>query len=507
MTSVVRVVVTACMATLLLALLPATAAQGYSNPSPPGNVRLTLSGTTATVTWSPPSSWGTDYNGNPATLRTYNVDLWSYGLMSCSTTSTSCTFSGLTPGREYYATVWVHTSSWGISRADSNRETVCCVVPGSPYSVSAVAGNGVATVSWTPSSSNGGGSVTYTVTSTPGGLTCSTGGTSCTVTGLSNGTGYTFSVTAGNSAGTSSAAKTYSSVTPKGPPPGPGGVSAAPMAGGATVTWTAPSSDGGSPIVQYVAEAAPGGAYCAAPPGATSCDVTGLPAGQIFTFVVYADNAEGRGAPSAPTAPLTTPVPPGSPQQVKADVAKGRGLVTWLPPQQTGGLAITRYVATSTPDGYTCETTELECEIRGLSNGTTYTFEVVAFNEVGAGTASAPSVPARLLAVPTAPRSVRAKASGTRATVRWKPPRSTGGLKVTRYIVTSSGGKTLCRTTKRTCSVSKLARGRSYTFFVRAMTKKGTGTPGQSNAVTLASLSTTPPSAKPNPAKPTQELG
>ena len=501
--TVVRVVVTACVATLLLALVPATVAQGYSNPSPPGNVRLSLNGTTATVTWSPPSSLGTDYNGTPATLRTYNVDLWSYGLMSCSTASTSCTFSGLTPGREYYATVWVHTSSWGLSRADSNRETVCCVVPGSPYGVSATAGNGAATVAWTPSSSNGGGSVTYTVTSTPGGFTCATGGTSCTVTGLSNGTGYTFSVTAGNVAGTSGASKTYSSVTPKGPPPALGSAKATPIAGGATVIWSAPASDGGSSIMQYVAEASPGGAFCAAPPDATSCDITGIPPGTPLTFVVYADNAFGRGAPSTPTATVVTPMPPAAAQQVKAEVAKGRGYVTWLPPSPAGELPVTRYVATSSPGGLTCVTTELECEIRGLSNGTTYTFEVVAFNEVGAGTASAPSVPARLLGLPTAPLTVRAQASGTRATVRWKPPRSTGGLRLKHYVVRSSSGKVLCRTKKGSCSASRLVRGRSYTFYVQAVTTRGSGTPGQSNTVTIARI---PAAPMPAP-KPTQDLG
>ena len=415
--------------------------------------------------------------------------------------------TGLTPGREYYATVWVHTSSWGISRADSDRQTVCCVVPGTPYSVSATAGDASATVSWTPSSCKGGGAVTYTAISSPGGRTCSTGGTSCTVTGLTNGTSYTFSVTAGNSAGTSSAAEMYSSVTPKGPPSAPGGVGAAPIAGGATVTWTVPPSDGGSGIVQYVAEASPGGAYCAAPPAASSCDITGLPSGQTFTFVVYADNALGRGIPSTPTAPLTTPVPPGPSLQVKAQVQKGRGYVTWLPPTQTGGLPVTRYVATSSPDGLTCETTELECEVRGLSNGTTYTFEVVAFNAVGAGVTSAPSTPAQLLAVPTAPQSVKARSTGTRATISWKPPRSSGGLKVKRYVVTMSSGRQACRTTKRTCSVTGLTRGRDHTFYVRAETKKGKGTPGQSNTISIAAVSSGPAPSQPAPSKPTQDLG
>jgi len=88
-------------------------------------------------------------------------------------------------------------------------------VPGAPTAVSAAAGNGRATVSFTPPASDGGSAITsFTVTSTPGNLTATGNASPITVTGLSNGTAYTFSVTATNAAGTGAVSAASTSVTP-----------------------------------------------------------------------------------------------------------------------------------------------------------------------------------------------------------------------------------------------------------------------------------------------------
>jgi len=70
--------------------------------------------------------------------------------------------------------------------------------PAAPTAVTAVAGNASATVGFTPSASSG---VTgYTITSSPGGITATGAGSPITVGGLTNGTTYTFTVSAQKSA-------------------------------------------------------------------------------------------------------------------------------------------------------------------------------------------------------------------------------------------------------------------------------------------------------------------
>ena len=93
--------------------------------------------------------------------------------------------------------------------------------PGRPTGVSAEAGDGQATISWTAPSYEGDSAITgYTVTASPDGNTCTTTDeTSCTVTGLTNCTAYTFTVTATNSFGTGSSSGASSAVRPQGETP------------------------------------------------------------------------------------------------------------------------------------------------------------------------------------------------------------------------------------------------------------------------------------------------
>jgi hypothetical protein len=194
-----------------------------------------------------------------------------------------------------------------VSVTNSGQPTV----PGAPTGVSATPGNGSANVSWTAPSNGGSPITSYTVTpyigSNPQAPTTVTGNppaTSTQVQGLTNGTSYTFTVTATNAVGTGPPSAQSNSVIPSGPtvPGAPTGVSATPGNGSANVSWTAPSN-GGSPITSYTVTPYIGSnpqtpTTVTGNPPATSTQVQGLTNGTSYTFTVTATNAVGTGPPS-----------------------------------------------------------------------------------------------------------------------------------------------------------------------------------------------------------------
>src|SRR5690606_8373061 len=136
-------------------------------------------------------------------------------------------------------------------------------VPGAPGSVGAAPGAGQVTVTWTPVASTAAAPVTgYRVfvdgqfrMSVPGADTAQ-----AIVTGLTNGVTYTFQVTAYGPGG-ESPVSAPAVATPRTVPGAPVGVTAAAtlQSGQVQVSFSAPPSDGGSPVTGYTVTASPGG--------------------------------------------------------------------------------------------------------------------------------------------------------------------------------------------------------------------------------------------------------
>lgn len=360
-------------------------------------------------------------------------------------------------------------------------------VPGAPTITGVSAGNASATVFFSAPSDTGGSTIAaYTVTSS-GGQTCSPAlpTLSCTVTGLTVGTSYSFTVTAANSVGTGAASSPSNPVTPFTTPGAPTAVVAyaginglTPVGSGqAIVSWAAPANVNGSAITSYTVTSSPAaGTGCTSVTALTlTCTVGGLVNGVSYTFTVTANNAAGAGAASLASAPVTPATVPNAPTAVVAAAGRRSAMVGWTAPLVNGGSPVISYTATAAPGGASCTIAGTACMISGLANNSQYTVTVVATNAVGVGSASTPSG----FVVPSAHATMRVTIKGRlvtqpdnekyQANLRGRSPLP--GMTVTIYRVNLTDGtvekvKTVTSTIrnrwKATVKIGKSTKARFY---------------------------------------------
>ncbi|MDH1628608.1 putative Ig domain-containing protein, partial [Shewanella xiamenensis] len=132
----------------------------------------------------------------------------SGGLLSFVTVGT-CTINADQVGNASYLAATQVSQSFSVN----------AVVPSAPTIGTATAGNAQATVSFSAPAFTGGDAITgYSLVSTPGGITASGTSSPITIMGLTNGTSYSFTVAAINSAGTGSPSTASNAVKPNGAP-------------------------------------------------------------------------------------------------------------------------------------------------------------------------------------------------------------------------------------------------------------------------------------------------
>ncbi len=213
------------------------------------------------------------------------------------------------------------------------------MLPGAPTGVSVTAGNGQVAVNWVAPVSNGGAMITnYTVTANPGGATCTwTGGAiTCTVTGLANGTAYTFVVAATNSAGTGVPSSPSAAATPRTVPSWPTDLTAVAENGRARLTWLAPGNTGGAAITGYtVKRGTSSGGESTLASGVASASYTDatIVTGVAYYYVVRAENVAGESGSSGEVVFLSftdDPLQPGVTGAKAAHLTELRGFVDAL---------------------------------------------------------------------------------------------------------------------------------------------------------------------------------
>ncbi len=285
---------------------------------------------------------------------------------------------------------------------------------------------------------------------------------------------------------------------PPPPPPSvpgtPTGLAANAGNGQVALAWSAPASDGGSPITGYAI-------YRATSSGAetllttvgvvTSYTDPGLTNGTTYYYQVAARNAIGEGSrsseASAKPAPPPPPPPsvPGTPTGLAANAGNGQVALAWSAPASDGGSPITGYAiyrATSSGAETLLTTVGVVTSYTdpGLTNGTTYYYQVAARNAIGEGSRSS-EASAKPATVPSAPRNVSAKTASTSGVrLTWSAPSSSGGSAVTGYRIyrsTSSGTEAFLVAVGNVTSYTDTATtaGVRYFYKVQAVNAVGQG--------------------------------
>jgi phospholipase C len=294
---------------LLLPVQPTTTLRD-TVPFPPILVTATPGNAQATVKWQEPNSDG----GSP--LKGYVVTPYSNGVAEAvrrfDSTAKTQTIVGLTNGKSYTFKV-AAKNSLGVGYPSTPTRPITVGIPDAPGAPGGLPGNGQVQLSWTAPLSDAGSPVTsYVVRPYIGSAAQSprdfaSAATTQVVTGLVNGTTYTFTVAARNARGPGPQSASSGQITP-GTPIAPKNVTAAAGSRAAQISWDAPATDNGSRISGYVITPYVGTTALGARnfnSAATTETVTGLTSGTTYTFKVAARNYYGTGPRSLRSNPVT----------------------------------------------------------------------------------------------------------------------------------------------------------------------------------------------------------
>ena len=489
-------------------------------PSTPSAPTATRGDGQVSLSWTAPANGGatiTDYEIDYSSNSGSSWDVFSDGTSS----ATSATVTGLTNGTAYVFRIRAVNSVGTSSSSSASTSVTPAAVTAAPTGVAGNFGNTQVVLSWTAPSANNGSAITdYTIQySSNSGTSWSTfahtasTATSATITGLTNGTSYTFRVAAVNGVGTSAYSSVSSAIVPATLPATISGVPAAQAGDRAvTVSWTAPAANGCAITDYEVQVTTDNGAtysnFIHSPSDATTQIVNMLTNGTSYRFRVAAANCAGTATYSSLSAAVVpNPVPSQTTGLTVTTNGQSNQLVlSWTAPSGNGS-AITDYLIEYSTNGGTSwstwshsASTATTATLTGLTNGASYSFRVSAINGIGTGTASTTSTAVTAIALPGALASApSATASPGQVVLNWSAPSSNGGAAITDYLIeysTNSGTSWSTyadgTSTATSATITGLTTGSSYIFRVSAINSLGTATASSASSSVTAQAATAP---------------
>ncbi|WP_420620293.1 fibronectin type III domain-containing protein [Candidatus Poriferisocius sp.] len=493
-----------------------TQAPQTSVPGAPRIVGFVNGADTVGVVWSPPS----DNGGAPITG--YTIDLYLNNRRIDTKTVGAGTreteFKGLSADTAYQVRITAHnTAGTSTPRTATARTGAATSAPSAPRSLRVSADENSATVSWSAPSNDGGAAISgyradlYRGSTRVNRKSLSASQRSTAFTGLSADTAYQIRISAENTAGRSASAAAGFRTDPArqpqtSPPDAPrivGFVNGADTVG---VVWSPPSDNGGAPITGYTIDLYRNNRRIDTKTvGAQTreTEFKNLSADTAYQIRLTARNTAGTSNPTvanARTARATSA--PSAPRNIRVTPDENSATVSWNPPSNNGGAAITSYRADLYRGSTRVERKNLSASQRsttftGLSADTAYQIRISAENSAGrsasaaAGFRTDPASTGQESGVPSGPRSVRVTAGENRATVSWSPPASNGNNPLTGYQAELfRGGTFITRkhlsASQRSTSFSNLSADTAYQVLVSARNNQGLGTPTAADFTTDA---------------------
>ena len=405
--------------------------------------------------------------------------------MSVSGPDSPIVVTGLTKGTIYTCTVTAtNVNGTGPPSAASPPVLVPATVPDAPAKPTVARGNAKITVTFTPRSSNG--SPTTSFTATCNGVNSSShasvsgSDSPIVVTGLTNGVRYTCSVTATNGVGTGPHSPASAEVVPATVPGTPGTPTITRGVGQIVVRFSAPPTNG-SPITNFTATCTSSHAGVTGSHSGPSSPITvsGLTNGRSYTCSVTATNAVGTGPRSSPSASVIVGTAPAPPTIVSVLPGRAPGptgpLAVSFKAGSNNGTPISSYQATCVPvtpgaATHVVTSTGTPIVVPGLTTGKAYTCFVVAIS--ASGTSGRSGTMTTTVGTPSPPPITSITPRGHGLTLSFVVPSNNGNL-ILRYHA-------VCRATNGGATASQFARGSP--FPVNALT------PGGRYSCTLAAI-------------------
>lgn len=398
------------------------------------------------------------------------------GITASSTTSTIIV-QNLNKGEPYTFTVQaINKYGTGFPSLASNS-VIPFGTPNVPTITDVTPGNAYVDVYFSAPTNTGGlPIINYNVFANP-----DTGNSSGTmspirVSGLINGTSYTFTATAANAYGTSSISNTSSASIPYTVPDAPIDITIDNGDGQVDVYFNNPVNNGGSQIIGYIIT---DNSNVTITSGLSSpATIDGLTNGQLYNYLLVVTNAAGN---SSPTTFTFTPFSvPSSPTITNIIYGIGYIDVYFDAPQDNGGSTILYYTINDglkDTEGY-----DSPIRVTGLMNGSSYTLVISATNAAGKGVLSDPGVFTVPVSVPDVPSIVSLTPGNAYVDISFNAPDNNGGTSIVYYTATSNPSNIDVSGSLSPLRVTGLSNGISYTFKLTATNEVGTGAQAVSNA-------------------------